>query len=233
MSGKVSDNLGRSSGLTKAASTGDPTAAAGNPAVDRDESVGTRYINTTSGELFICTDATAGENVWTGQLGTTVQPPKYFGGRGIWSGGWNGSASDKMDYITVASLGNSSDFGNLTRAKQIGSEGPSSGVRGIAPGGTTFSTDIDYWTFASLGNAADFGDLTEGRQYGQAGMSNGTRGVMAGGSLSGGTTDTIDYITIAATGNATDFGNLTGIRTSLTACSSDPGRGIIWGGSTD
>ena len=84
MSGKVSDNLGRSSGLTKAASTGDPTATAGNPAVDRDESVGTRYINTTSGELFICTDATAGENVWKGQLGSTVEPPVYFGGRGVY-----------------------------------------------------------------------------------------------------------------------------------------------------
>ena len=88
MSGKVSDNLGRSSGLTKAASTGDPTAAAGDPAVDRDESVGTRYINTTSGELFICTDATAGENVWKGQLGSTVEPPQYFGGRGLFAGGY-------------------------------------------------------------------------------------------------------------------------------------------------
>jgi hypothetical protein len=228
MSGKIGDNTGRASGLTKAASSA-PTSAAGNPAVDRDESVGTRYINTTSGELFICTDATAGENVWTGQLGTTVQPPKYFGGRGIWSGGYNGATTDKMDYITVASLGNSSDFGNLTRTRELGSEGPSSGVRGTAPGGTTNSTDIDYWTFASLGNAADFGDLTEGRHYGPAGMSNGTRGVMAGGS---GETDTIDYITIAATGNATDFGNMTSARGALTGCSSDPGRGIIWGGST-
>ena len=87
MSGIVSDNTDVESGLVKAASSA-PTSAAGNPAVDRDESVGTRYINTTSGELFICTDATAGENVWTGQLGTTVQPPKYFGGRGVWSGGY-------------------------------------------------------------------------------------------------------------------------------------------------
>ena len=89
MSGKVSDNLGRSSGLTKAASTGDPTATAGDPAVDRDESVGTRYINTTSGELFICTDATAGENVWKGQLGSTVEPAKWYGNRGVICGGYS------------------------------------------------------------------------------------------------------------------------------------------------
>ena len=87
MSGKVSDNLGRSSGLTKAASTGDPTATAGDPATDRNEAVGTRYINTTSGELFVCTDATTDENVWKGQLGTTVKVAAYFGGRGMVSGG--------------------------------------------------------------------------------------------------------------------------------------------------
>ena len=229
MSGKIGDNTGRASGLTKAASSA-PTSAAGNPAVDRDESVGTRYINTTSGELFICTDATAGENIWKGQLGTTVQPVKYFGGRGIWSGGYTGAITDKMDYITVASLGNSSDFGNLTRARELSSEGPSSGVRGTAPGGAEDSgmTEIDYWTFASLGNATDFGNLTVGRHQ-TSGMSNGTRGVMGGG-YDGGRSDTIDYITIAATGNATDFGNMTVGRSGVTGCSSDPGRGIIWGG---
>ena len=89
MSGKVSDNLGRSSGLTKAASTGDPTATAGDPAVDRDESVGTRYINTTSGELFICTDASAGENIWKGQLGSEVKPATWYGNRGVICGGYS------------------------------------------------------------------------------------------------------------------------------------------------
>ena len=87
MSGKVSDNLGRSSGLTKAASTGDPTATAGDPATDRNEAVGTRYINTTSGELFICTDATTDENIWKGQLGSTVQVTKWYGNRGVICGG--------------------------------------------------------------------------------------------------------------------------------------------------
>ena len=86
MSGIVSDNTDVESGLVKAASSA-PTSAAGDPAVDRDESVGTRYINTTSGELFICTDATAGENVWKGQLGSTVEPPQYFGGRGLFAAG--------------------------------------------------------------------------------------------------------------------------------------------------
>ena len=136
MSGKVSDNLGRSSGLTKAASTGDPTATAGDPAVDRDESVGTRYINTTSGELFICTDATAGENVWTGQLGTTVKPPSYYGGRGVFFGGKGASKTVTMCYITIASLGNAADFGDLSSACYM--QGCcSNGARGLVMGGNT------------------------------------------------------------------------------------------------
>ena len=134
MSGKVSDNLGRSSGLTKAASTGDPTATAGDPATDRDESVGTRYINTTSGELFICTDATAGENVWKGQLGSEVKPPSYYGGRGVFAGGQTPTRNE-MSYVTIASLGNASDFGDLTGVRSMSNGACSNGTRGVFQGG--------------------------------------------------------------------------------------------------
>lgn len=34
--------------------------------------VGATWINTTSGEIFVCTDATTDANVWVGQMGTTV-----------------------------------------------------------------------------------------------------------------------------------------------------------------
>ena len=73
MSGKTSDNLGRSSGLVKAAATGAPDTGSSNPTVSTNpDTLGDRFINTTSGELFVCTDVTAGDNVWKGQLGTTV-----------------------------------------------------------------------------------------------------------------------------------------------------------------
>ena len=88
MSGKISDNLGRSSGLVKAATTGAPSTGSSNPTVSTNpDAVGDRFINTTSGDLFVCIDATAGENVWKGQLGTTVQSPQYFGGRGLIAAG--------------------------------------------------------------------------------------------------------------------------------------------------
>ena len=43
------------------------TKSASSPAVDTNPSggLGTKWINTTSGEVYICTDATAGANVWT------------------------------------------------------------------------------------------------------------------------------------------------------------------------
>jgi hypothetical protein len=225
MSGKVSDNLGRSSGLTKAASTGAPTESASNPTVSTNpDSVGTRFINTTSGELFVCTDITAGENVWKGQLDSTVEPAKYFGGRGVWMGGYTGSNDDTIDYVTIASLGNAIDFGDLTVAGGRHGQGLSNGTRGVcaAYGDVT----LEYITFASTGNAVDFGDSTLGRD--PSGVSNGTRGCWGGGCCP---QDEIDYITIATTGNAVDFGDLTDERSIVGSLSSET-RGL-WAGGDD
>jgi len=64
MSGAIENNSSRSSGsvTTKGSgitlSTGDPTVST-NPA-----SLGTMFVNTTSGETYVCTDITAGSNVW-------------------------------------------------------------------------------------------------------------------------------------------------------------------------
>ena len=66
-----------------------------------------------------------------------------------------------MDYITIASTGNASDFGNLTNSPRYIS-GTSNGVRGVFGGGKVSSTRqdvIQYITIASTGNATDFGNL--------------------------------------------------------------------------
>ena len=43
------------------------TKSASDPTISTNPSggVGTEWVNTTSGEIYLCTDATAGENVWT------------------------------------------------------------------------------------------------------------------------------------------------------------------------
>ena len=118
MSGIVADNVERSSGLVKAASVG-PSTSSSDPTVSTNpSSVGTRIINTTSGEVFVCTDITAGENVWKGQLCTTVEPPKYFVARGVVGGGYVApSGVNTIDYFNIASLGNAVDFGDRTEGK--------------------------------------------------------------------------------------------------------------------
>ena len=132
--------------------------------------------------------------------------------RGCIAGGMPASGAtlvNVIDYITIGSTGNSTDFGDLTVAR-YGPTGCSNATRGLILGGETgsgFSDVIDYVTIASTGNATDFGDLLAGVQSGTACASS-TRAVKGGGSISGGTQNVMQYVTIASTGNATDFGDL-------------------------
>ena len=142
-------------------------------------------------------------------------------------------AQNTIDYITIATQGNATDFGDATRtgheAAAVGSA-----TRGIWGGtGPANGTNvIDYATIASLGNATDFGDLTL-NGLGGTGVNSPTRGVFIGrrnDSPSSSTEhNTIDYITIASTGNAVDFGD-----TQVACCRSQTMynsiRGVFSGG---
>ena len=132
MSGIVSDNTDKQSGLIKTPVLG-PDSGSSDPTVSTNPSaVGARHINTTSGEMFVCTDITAGENVWKGQLGTDVAPPKYFGERGVcFAGVAAPGASNVIDYVTIASTGNAADFGDLT-VKKAGHFAGSNGHGGLS-----------------------------------------------------------------------------------------------------
>jgi hypothetical protein len=84
----------------------------------------------------------------------------------LWFGGELNSAdgggnTNVIDYVTIASAGNATDFGDLT-AKTRRCSSASSSVTGLVFGGiTTVRTNvIEYVTIASTGNAADFGDLS-------------------------------------------------------------------------
>jgi phage tail P2-like protein len=157
--------------------------------------------------------------------------------RGLFAGGYatGGFVTSSIDYITIVTTGNSTNFGNLTLARYaLGS--CSSSTRGVFGGGNgddTFVSDnvIDYVTIATTGNAADFGDLTVDKE-GVTACSNSTRGVFSGG-YSGqlpGYYNVIDYVTIATTGNATDFGDVAVPKYYSAACSSTT-RGIFGGGA--
>jgi hypothetical protein len=163
--------------------------------------------------------------------------------RGIFSGGDfdNGDnywGTTNIDYITIATLGGSAEFGELT-VRRVALASCASHTRGIISGGEsavlspyayTINRSIDYIEIASLGSTADFGNLNAATAY-MCSCSSRTRGVIAGGAHeSVSRVNTIDYIEIASNGDATDFGDLTAARNSLSACSSQL-RGLFAGGS--
>ena len=66
------------------------------------------------------------------------------------------TAVNIIEYITIASAGNATDFGNLT-ATSYSQASACSIVRGLFFSGAGRDA-IDYITIASTGNATDFGD---------------------------------------------------------------------------
>jgi hypothetical protein len=116
-----------------------------------------------------------------------------------------------IDFVTIASLGNATDFGDLITATQRAT-GTSDATRGIIAGGLAPSGTnvISYITMASAGNALDFGDLIGSDYHNFSATSNSLRGVFSAGRTGGGAgKNVIQYITIQSLGNATDFGDLT------------------------
>lgn len=111
---------------------------------------------------------------------------------------------NNIDYITIASTGNATDFGDRTTSGAANQDlaACASSTRGVMGGGINVNT-MDYVTIASTGNATDFGDLTAAR-YALTAAASPTRGVFFKGAN---VLNTMDYITIASTGNATDFGD--------------------------
>ena len=144
--------------------------------------------------------------------------------------GSEGAGSDIIEYVTIASTGNTVDFGDLPRAEQY-VNGASSTVRGLFGGGQ--SNVIDFITIATTGNSQDFGDLTYAMRRGSAGSGK-VRAIFAGGRNHPSTTITnnIDFVTIASTGNAQNFGDLTNTADHAAGGAFSPTRGLFAGGMT-
>ncbi len=154
--------------------------------------------------------------VWslTTQLQYDSDWPKFVPDRGLFAAGYSDAVAgykNIIDFINIGTLGNASDFGDLTNAPyQPG--GCANTTRGIFAGGELggdFSyarvNVIQYVTIGTEGNASDFGDLTAVNR-GPAGSANDTRGLFSTGITSSNVKlNVIQYITIASTGNATDF----------------------------
>ena len=151
------------------------------------------------------------------------------GARGLFSGG---RSSNVIQYITIPSGGNASDFGDTTESSREGGAA-SSRTRGLTCGSyPAYSNVIDYVTFATTGNAQDFGDSPDSRRSMNS-CSSETRGVWLGGIDGPGapTCNIIDFVTIASTGNAVDYGDLETTSNNSSGNAGSPTRGLCLGGT--
>ena len=120
------------------------------------------------------TFATRGNGIFFGDLSSirTAAAGLSSNVRGVFGGGNPGTPSpnnksDIIEYVTISTLGNVTDFGNLASA-QNSIMGTSNNIRGIFAGGYATPTEqnvIQYITIASTGNATDFGDLVNSKGY--------------------------------------------------------------------
>jgi hypothetical protein len=161
------------------------------------------------------TIASDGNPVDFGDLSTNTRAGGFSGGcasstRGLFAlGSTSGGIANTIEFITISTLGNSADFGDLTVSRAPTS--CSNAVRGLFAGGVisspSLSSTIDYVTIATLGNAVDFGDITTSATN-ISSCASSTRGVFAGGTLGPSNTNTVEYVQIMSTGNSIDFGDI-------------------------
>ena len=239
MSGTIEGNSSRSSGSIAAKGSG-ITTSSGDPTISTNPSeLGTMFVNTTSGETYVCSDITEGANVWQ-NIGDGTGDIKYtFGGESFgYSQGGLGPASDVIDKFSFTAQADATDVGNLTIAG--GGHCPNkSATHGYASGGDTLLANINKYSFSSDGNAVDAGFDLSSRRYLAAGASSATHGLSIGGQSGDGSdvlVDILDKFAFAAASDATDIGNLTVTRernaghSSTTFGYSSGGTG---GGATD
>jgi len=190
-----------------------------------------QYINiTSSGNAIDFGDLTQARGTNNAAVANTT--------RGIWQGGNAGPGtpfSNVIDFITIASAGNATDFGDLTVGRRSGSAAGNSSTRGLLAGGAApggGSNVIDFITMATVGDSTDFGDLATPR-YRLGATSNSTRALQFGGSAPGDAQNAnIDFITIATTGNSANFGSLTNAARAMAGFASTT-RGCRIGGFSD
>ena len=158
-----------------------------------------------------------------------------LGTRGLFAGGYSPATVADIEFITISTLGNSQDFGDLNDGYNSLAT-TNDRTRGFANGGQIPATtaNMRFCTLASLGDATDAGDLTVATKGRPAGISDSTRGVILGGrDSSNEAMNNIQYHTIQSTGNAADFGDLLSKREFMGGMAASSTRGLLAGGYDD
>ena len=167
------------------------------------DEISIEYINISS----------TGTAVAFGDLDVKTQVLSSFGSstRGFWAGGKEHPSpgrTNTIQTVVFASIGDTTDFGDLANGARNYCTGCSNSTRGLIGGGENpaITNNIEYVTMASTGSAATFGELLY-NAGGAGATASPTRGIFFG--TYPGNTNTINFVTVPTLGNAQDFGDTT------------------------
>ena len=190
------------------------TTSTSDPVVTTNPSggVGSLWYNKTGGEMFVCTDATAGANVWKNVGAGTgdIEPYSYAGTIAGYS---MGGANTHIDKYTFASDGDAVASGVTltTNNSYHGTQSVQSSTAGYTMGGygAPYFNKIEKFLFASSsGSASNVGTITN-TANGVAGCNDTTHGYRVGGWTGGGTGfNIIERFAFATDGACADVGDL-------------------------
>jgi len=215
----------------------DTKSASNDPAINTNPSaVGHTWLNKTSGAMFICTDATAGENVWV-NVGSGIGDVWQFQGTiaGYTIGGATidnipSNGLNSIEKYAFASSGMSVvDQGDCSVVKGM-SAGHTSPIHGYVTGGgpaapSTSTNVIERHPYASASGTTDVGDLSRAdNQHG--GISGPSDGFIAAGHANN---TSIGKFTYASTAVSTNIGNMSVQRYSVAGINSTT-DGYVTGG---
>ena len=176
---------------------------------------GTTWVNTSSGQVFICSDNSAEDSVWYGQEGDIINEPfTIAGSNGYIIGGYgNTGLVDTQEKVSFTSPANATDFGEAGRTVRnqgFGVQVDASKSFGFTFGGLrdpwpTNTADIERHGFSAPTSGTNTGELTSNRES-MATSTDGTKSMLMGGlSVSDGTQalDTIEMVTLSTSGEST------------------------------
>ncbi|SVA55997.1 uncharacterized protein METZ01_LOCUS108851 [marine metagenome] len=220
------------------------TTTTSDPAIDTNPSggVGSLWYNKTDGEMYVCTDATAGANVWTNVGAGSGDVAPWELGRtnyGWTAGHYSSGYYANINKYSFTSDGNATDAGDLSRTK-VYVAAASSITHGYCAGGVHGSPQdeksdmVEKFAFASDGNGIDTTqDLIEASN--PTGCNSETYGYTMGGHTNA--SNNVDHVwkyAFDSTANATDVGNLTvGRYANSNSSSSSAAYGYMHGGSAE
>ena len=181
---------------------------------------GTIWVDSTNGDMYICSDHSAENSVWLNMEGDDVNPPKMYGETLAWNyAGWAGSGTGKetIERWSYSSPANATDSGELTTARrncgigQFHTDDYGFVAGGFLQGPNVVVNQIGRFPFSATYDETDVGEFDTGSWF-SATCSDKTYGWVAGGLIgpTSTTTNRIEKVTFGSPAPTSDIGEQAG-----------------------